>query len=48
MEIYKASSLRLKAMNKHSISQYITHDVHGDGNYISNKNTMDYLLKWEK
>ena len=35
MEICKAPTLRLKALNKHSIN---THNVHRDGNVISNKN----------
>ena len=34
MGICKAPTLRLKALNKHSI----THNVHRDGNVISNKN----------
>ena len=34
MDICKAPTLRLKALNKHSI----THNVHRDGNVISNKN----------
>ena len=33
MDICKASTLRLKALNKHSI----THNVHRDGNAISKK-----------
>ena len=34
MDICKAPTLRLKAPNKH----YNTHNVHRDGNVISNKN----------
>ena len=33
MEICTAPTLRLKALNKHSV-----HNVHRDGNVISNKN----------
>ena len=39
MEIYKAPTLRLKVMNKHSIYYNRgTHNLHGDGNVINNKN----------
>ena len=46
MEICKAPTLRLKALNKHSIAHIIS--VHRDGNVISNKNVCKKRKKEKK